>query len=296
MLCLLVGSRPWRDVCGPRCRAGDRGRAKAKLAALSLELEQARQELREAGNTIRSCEEKLGEAKENCQAEIAKLHSSISHGFRIPLAIMQGYADLLAGELVTDEAARREYLQKICERVYFMNDMLSKLLAESRAEAYLPSIVPSRTDVLDLIRNIAESCVPLMNSMGIRIQIISTEEHVYADVDATQLTKIFYHIIDNSAKYMGRPGTIYITVSYARENEILLVFKDDGLGMASEECELIFERNYQGKNGTSGSGMGLFLAKSSVTAHGGSISAKSEYGKGMGIYITLPVSRASEVK
>ncbi len=267
-----------------------------KLAALSRELEQTRRDLREAGNTIRSFEEKLGEAKENCQAEIAKLHSSISHGFRIPLAIMQGYADLLAGDLVTDEAARREYLQKICERVYFMNDMLSELLAESRAEADLPSIVPSRIDVLDLIRNIAESCVPLMNSMGIRIQVISTEEHVYADADTTQLTKIFYHIIDNSAKYMGRPGTIYITVSYAQENEILLVFKDDGLGMESEECEHIFERHYQGKNGTSGSGMGLFLAKSSVTAHGGSISAKSDIGKGMGIYITLPVSRTAEGK
>jgi signal transduction histidine kinase len=88
---------------------------------------------------------------------------------------------------------------------------------------------------------------------------------------------------------MGRSGTIYITVSYVRENEILLVFKDDGLGMESEECAHIFDRHYQGGNGTSGSGMGLFLAKSSVTAHGGSISAKSEPGKGMGIYITLPV-------
>lgn len=265
-----------------------------KLAALTRELERTRRELREAGDTIRSCEEKLGEAKENCQAEIAKLHSSISHGFRIPLAIMQGYADLLAGDLVTDEEARREYLQKICERVYFMNDMLSKLLAESRAEADLPSIVPSRIDVLDLIRNLAESSVPLMDSMGIRIQVISMEEHVYADVDTTQMTKIFYHIVDNSAKYMGRPGTIYITVSYAQENEILLVFKDDGLGMDSGECGHIFERNYQGKNGTTGGGMGLFLAKSSVTAHGGSISAKSELGKGMAIYIALPVSRTAE--
>ncbi len=67
---------------------------KRKCAALSRELKRTRRELTEAGEMIRACEEKLGEARENCRAEIAKLHSSISHGFRIPLAIMQGYADL----------------------------------------------------------------------------------------------------------------------------------------------------------------------------------------------------------
>jgi signal transduction histidine kinase len=89
-------------------------------------------------------------------------------------------------------------------------------------------------------------------------------------------------------KYMGRSGEIEITISRSGR-DVLIVFSDDGKGLNEEELNKIFDLSYQGSNSKQGSGMGLHLAKLSVSAHGGEIYAKSNENQGMKIFICLPV-------
>ena len=70
----------------------------------------------------------------------------------------------------------------------------------------------------------------------------------------------------------------------------IIVLKDNGEGLSSNETTRIFELNYQGSNRVSGNGLGLTQAKAIVEYYGGTIYAKSERGKGMGVYIQLPAS------
>jgi two-component system phosphate regulon sensor histidine kinase PhoR len=237
---------------------------------------------------LEECLEGMAVTRERSRNEILRFHSAVSHGLRIPISIIQGYAELLDGDLVTDEEVRREYLHKIVGRVKYMNDLLGQLLLEARAEADLPVILPARLDLLAMVRRMADDLSAAAAKLGIGVQVISGEEEICIEADQTHLTKAFYNILENSLKYMGRPGTIYVTVSRVGEKEVMLVFKDNGVGMPSEEAEHIFDMNCRVNKTVSGSGMGLHIAKMGVLAHGGTIFARCDTDKGVGVHIILP--------
>ena len=88
---------------------------------------------------------------------------------------------------------------------------------------------------------------------------------------------------------MHRRGSLVITISNIGD-DLFIVLKDNGEGLSSNETTRIFELNYQGSNRVSGNGLGLTQAKAIVEYYGGTIYAKSERGKGMGVYIQLPAS------
>ena len=88
---------------------------------------------------------------------------------------------------------------------------------------------------------------------------------------------------------MNRNVSLIITISNIGD-DLFIVLKDNGEGLSTHETDHIFELNYQGSNRISGNGLGLTQAKAIVDYYGGKIYAKSEPGKGMGIYIQLPTS------
>ena len=118
----------------------------------------------------------------------------------------------------------------------------------------------------------------------------SAEESIFIKAQAIRLRIMFRNIIDNSIKYMKRSGSLVITLS-AVEEDIFIVLKDTGEGLPEEETKHIFELNFQGSNRISGNGLGLTQAKAIVDYYGGTIYGKSSPGKGMGIYIQLPMKQ-----
>ncbi|MCL1823701.1 MAG: HAMP domain-containing histidine kinase [Oscillospiraceae bacterium] len=253
-----------------------------KNRRLQEELQKTQEELK-----LKSVECEM--LRKDSDSDLIHFHSAVSHAMRIPISIILGYADLLRGDLVTEEAVRREYLLKICDRVTYMNSLLNQLLADARSDTQLYEIITAPADITALIQRTASDIALAAAQKGINIKVNGAEDGtpIIIEADETQLTKGFYNILENSMKYMGRPGEINITVSRS-DGQVLIVFKDDGKGLAEEELEHIFDMNYQGSNMTSGFGLGLHLAKLSVEAHKGKIFAKSGRDKGMGIYICLP--------
>lgn len=252
----------------------------------ALEQEARAQELR-AQECVRAC----GEVQQQARDQVLRFHSTVSHSLRIPISVIQGYADLLLGDLVPDEEARRSYLGKICERISYMNNTLGQLLLEARLQAELPAAYFQRMDVLELVRKVSADMEATAEKRGIRIVISSKQENVWISGDTIQLTKAFYNILENSLKYMGRGGVVNIAVSLPGNDRVFIIFRDDGSGMDSAETEHVFEANYQGSNRLSGSGMGLHMVAMAVKAHGGTVRAASSPGNGMEICLTLPVSR-----
>ena len=226
-----------------------------------------------------------GEARET----IARFCSEISHEMRLPISIIAGYSDLLYKDIVTDDAARREYLGKISERIGYLNDVLSRRLAETRDGQLSERLEKSEFDVLALLREIAQDVSAAAVDRAIELQVVSAERELFIYADPTHLTRAFYNIIENAFKYMGRSGTIAIMVTRLANDRVQISFQDDGLGLPENETAHIFELNYQGSNRSEGRGHGLYLVRMSILAHGGSITARSAPGKGMGIYITLPI-------
>jgi len=242
----------------------------------------------DAEESICAAEAEKTEAHEECQNQIKQFHSKISHGFRMPMSVIQGYADLLKGNLVTDEEARQEYLLKICDKITYMNELFGQLLLEDRIRADFPSVILEPLEISALVQKIADDISIAAQKLDIEIRTVFSDNSIMVRANANLLIKVFYNILENSLKYMGGAGRISITVSRLND-EVLLVFKDDGMGLDPKETEHIFEMDYQGSNKLPGNGFGLYFAKTGVEAHGGTIFAKSDYGNGMCIFIRLPL-------
>lgn len=263
------------------------------LAALIAAFRRREASLR---RTVRKLETQLAQSEaetEKARAEgleqLGHFQSALSHGLRLPIAIIKGYADLLRGGLVADESAQQEYLVKLTDRVDYISSLFDQMLTESRLNAGMQVLSREPFDLLGLVHQVVEDVTPVANRQEVRIAVVCDQERVIFPGDSTQLTKVFYNLLENSLKHMGTAGRIDITVSCPDQKQVLLVFRDSGEGMDEGETQRIFERGYQGSNHRGGSGMGLYLSRLLVEAHGGSISAKSSPGRGMSMYVLLPL-------
>ncbi len=165
---------------------------------------------------------------------------------------------------------------------------------EPDPSSILPQYLPERSEtstvnIIEVAKSVAKEFHDAAAKAGLNINISSADENLLVKADQNLLRILFRNIVDNSIKYMGRHGSLIITVS-AVGDDIFVVLKDTGDGLSEDETRHIFELNYQGSNRISGNGLGLYQAKAIVEYYGGTIYAKSNSGKGMGIYIQLPTT------
>lgn len=158
----------------------------------------------------------------------------------------------------------------------------------------LPPIDPKSDsqDTVNIIQTAKDTIrefLPFSSEAGIQLQVSAAADTLFVKADAQRIRILFRNIIDNSIKYMKQAGNVVITIS-AIGDDIFIVLKDSGKGLPEAETPHIFEMNYQGSNRVSGNGLGLTQAKAIVESYGGTIYAKSTTGKGMGIYIQIPVA------
>ena len=147
--------------------------------------------------------------------------------------------------------------------------------------------VPSEVDLVALANDAKEELKADSKKANLVVSVSCASESLTVKADRNRLMILFRNIIDNSIKYMNRPGSLVITLSTIAD-DIFIVLKDTGEGLNEDETKHIFELNYQGSNRISGNGLGLAQAKAIVDYYGGTIYARSTEGKGMGIYIQLP--------
>lgn len=198
-----------------------------------------------------------------------------------------------------EEAIIRQ--QKLLARQEELNEALSKAeegrsQSKEREKELLSNFLPpvgegeqqnETIDIIQIARETVQELKPFAEKVRLEIRISAPDEKILVKADASRLRIMFRNIIDNSIKYMNRAGILVITISNLGD-DIFIVLKDNGNGLSEKETAHIFELNYQGSNRISGNGLGLTQAKAIVEYYGGTIYAKSNVGKGMGIYVQLP--------
>ena len=233
------------------------------------------------------------EAEARYQQEINQFRSNLSHTVRAPLSIIQGYAELLNGPLIQDETVRGEYLEKLVQRTKYIASLLSQQMSQARAEDAV-ALSRSHVDLLEMIRQTADDFQNSASLRGISIQVLSSQSSVELYADPGQLAKVFFNLVENSVKYMGRDGIITVRLTQL-EDMVEITVQDDGLGLDEAETAHIFEHNFQGSNRQGGHGHGLSMTRQIIEAHGGTISAESHPGQGMRINISLPAGLTEPV-
>lgn len=247
-----------------------------------------------------SYDEKMRELADACEREKEKLRaaqrqemesfrSTVSHTLRMPVAIIQGYAELLRDDMVQEPGARREYLEKIIQRSQYMTDVMSRsLFAEGVMDKSKLSY--SRFDLLQMLRQVCTDTAAAAAEKEVRVELASVEEKMPVKADDYLLNRVFFNLLENAFKYMGRPGTV--TIRAAKEGaRVSVTVSDDGMGLPEEEAAYIFERRFRGSTHArlGGQGYGLHLVRQTVEAHGGSVRASCGVGRGMRVTMELPI-------
>ena len=218
------------------------------------------------------------------------LHS-VSHDLRIPLTIVNGHAQLLntLREEANVDGAMRQSIEAILLGTHRMNVMISDLVDAARQESRQLYLRKQPVDLGAFLRDLLQRSRAVLEVQRITLDIPADLPQVLADTD--RLERIFLNLLSNALKYSA-PGTPVQVTARPSGKELVISVADIGQGITLEDLPHLFERFYRGKgrHKTEGLGLGLFITKMLVEAHGGRIWAESEPGQGSTFHFTLPVA------
>lgn len=221
--------------------------------------------------------------------------SVIAHDLRQPITIITGYADMLAKKLQEPEnLEERKAAEHILASVRSLNKMVRDLLDVSRIEARRIVLNCRPTDLPSLIRAAVERMAAMTRGHAVVIQIRGAIPP--AEVDPDRIEQVLGNLLSNAAKYSYPDSEIQLVVE-SRDGNAELAVSNRGPGISPDELPKLFTRFYRTREARAGPvvglGLGLYISKGLVEAHGGKIWARSTPGETTTFYVTLPLRPGS---
>jgi len=241
----------------------------------------------------------ITERKQMEEAERELLHmkedfvACVSHELRTPVAAIKGFVDLLLSGRVPDPEIQEEFLGRVSSEADRLSKLVGDLLDMSRMEAGHVLLELERTDLSELVRDSLNSLETLAQNKQIELQTELPQAPVTVLADQQRIRQVLVNLLGNAIKFSG-PGKS-VVVSAARVNgSVSVSVKDEGPGIPEEAIPRLFDKFYRvrGPSGgpSNGTGLGLFITKQIISAHGGQIDVRSEVGSGSEFFFTLPAS------
>jgi len=217
--------------------------------------------------------------------------TNVSHELRTPLQSIGGFAKLILEGKVPDVATQHEFLQIIDREIQHLSVLISSLLDMSRLESGRFQINKRRLPVRDTFID----SLKMFHSLA-RDKDVSLSEEIPAvlpeiEIDGERLRQVIVNLMSNAIKFSD-PGGKVTARAKTGEKEILFQVKDRGIGMKKKAMAHLFERFYRAEDklARGGTGLGLFISKQIIEAHGGQIWAESKIGEGSTFSFTLPLN------
>jgi signal transduction histidine kinase len=216
----------------------------------------------------------------------------VSHDLRSPLSTIQLGVEALTRDV--EAAASRKLLEVIRRSVERMSRLNDDLLQVASIEAGMFTIEANRVEVLAVVEEVLQAFQPLANSKSLRIeqQVPCDTPPIHAD--RQRIVQALSNLIGNAIKFSPEGRSIRVS-SWYEADSVLFAVSDNGPGIREDQVPLLFDRYWKGTtSGKQGAGLGLFIVKGIVEAHGGRIWVESEVGVGSTFYFTIPVAKQNE--
>ena len=238
--------------------------------------------------------------KEKTRAETAEqkerlkmdLVSALAHDIKNPLGIIMGYAETMADKFTgrSDEKDSLEILERIQQSAERIVNLVTGFLEASRAETGRISVEEHPVKLNELIQEVTRHQMGEMHKKDISLDVHLDENIPTILGDREQLDRVLWNLVGNAIKFTPAGGTI--TVSSKRDNgHVSVAVKDTGIGIPQEELPLLFSqfRRLKGSAKIEGTGLGLFIVKTIIEAHKGTVQAESAGGQGATFSVRLPI-------
>ena len=225
-----------------------------------------------------------------------RFFTNVSHEFRTPLSLIITPIEKLMKSETNPET--QKILKLIYQNATQLLQLVNQLLDFRKIDVQGIKLLLSSGDIVLFVRNITYSFKELSERKNIRFSYSTTFPSLMMKFDTDKVFKIVSNLLSNAFKFTPEGGEIAVTLSLQQgeegKNSLLIQITDTGIGIEADKQDLIFNRFYQipaeeGANPIIGTGIGLHLCREFVKLHNGTISVKSEPGKGSTFTVCLPV-------
>jgi two-component system, OmpR family, sensor histidine kinase ResE len=221
-----------------------------------------------------------------------------AHKLRTPTSIVKwSLGMLLAGDFGELNQKQRETTEKAYSSNDRMITLINDLLTAAKTEEgrYISKIELS--DMASIIESVVNVYIDITEKKKIKLEFRKPQIPLPGImIDRQRIEMAMENLLDNAVRYTLSGGEILVEASFSEENkQIEISIKDTGVGIPKDQQDMIFSKFFRGENAlkieTEGTGIGLFISKNIIEAHGGKIWFKSEEGKGTTFYFILPVKK-----
>ena len=236
--------------------------------------------------------------KERTRAEKAEdterikrqLVSALAHDIKNPLGVIMGYAEALHESLEGPGAKDKlDMLGRIQDNGQRIVKLVTGFLEASKAEAGIINLEPKPVDLNLLLREAGQQQMALLRQKEISLQVDLKAGLPEILGDDLQLDRAFWNLVGNAIKFTPKQGVVKLR-SWVENGKICASVSDTGMGISKDELPMLFTefRRLKGSANVEGTGLGLFIVKTIVEAHGGTVEAQSDVGKGTTFTVRLP--------
>lgn len=221
-----------------------------------------------------------------------QLVSALAHDIKNPLGIIMGYAETVTSRL-REQANGEENLkalQRIQDNAQRIVKLVTSFLDASRVEAGKLEVVQHPVQLNLLIREVGQQQMGGLRQKNLSLSVDLDDNLPEIVGDEAQFDRVLWNLLGNAVKFTPVGGKITMT-SRLESDHVCISVKNTGMGIPQDELPLLFSefRRLKGTGKVDGTGLGLFIVKTIVEAHGGTVNVESKEGEGTTFSIRFPI-------
>ncbi len=219
--------------------------------------------------------------------------ANMSHELRTPLNAIIAMSEILGERTFGDLTEKQEvYVSQVLDSGVHLLSLINDVLDLSKVEAGQLELNIDPFNLGELLESSLVVVKERAQKHGITLQLESDPEVEIIHGDALRIKQVVYNLLTNAVKFTPDGGKVTLR-AFNRENDVVVVVEDTGIGISPEDQQIIFDEFRQADSSYSrkyeGTGLGLALSRKFVELHGGRIWVESEVGKGSRFFFSLPL-------
>lgn len=219
--------------------------------------------------------------------------SSVTHELKTPIASIRALGDTISSGRVSTPGALRDYAALVVQEAKRLSRLVDNLLAYAKVTDIAAVYAFEAVDLGPLVQSALDNFGSQLRDAGFELDVDLPDDLPPVAADRAALELVFDNLIDNAIRYST--GTKALSITADRHDGLIAVrLADRGQGIAPDEIPHVTQKFVRGRQAVAGgSGLGLAIVKRVITDHHGSLSIKSELGRGTVVTVGLPVARRS---
>lgn len=228
---------------------------------------------KESRELIKSSEQ-LAHTVDEISAGTGRFISTLSHDLKNSITVIKGYARGLKAGIIKDEAVKDSFIEGIYTRTEELEGIIYDVLDSAYEAQANIKMYPEKVDLESFTAELAGGAREYVESKGLSFENYIDIKGGTLNIDKTKIKRVWNNLVNNAVKYSDKGAKVVIRI-VQEIDRVRFEVQDEGIGIRQEEMDKIFNMFYRGSNaGEKGYGLGLFISKSIVEAHGEELRVK----------------------